>query len=63
MPSRISYRSCLPALLVLLTLGPVSLGCTASQLTTNGTNIVMLYDEPAGCENLGGVLGRGGGMS
>jgi hypothetical protein len=23
----------------------------------------MLYDEPAGCENLGVVLGRGGGMS
>lgn len=63
MPSRISYCSCLPALLVLLTLGPVSLGCTASQLTANGTNIAMLYDEPAGCENLGVVLGRGGGMS
>ena len=63
MQSTISYRLGLPALLVSLALGPVWLGCTASQLTTNGTNIVMLYDEPAGCENLGVVLGRGGGMS
>jgi hypothetical protein len=38
-------------------------GCKAGQLTTNGTNIVFLYDEPAGCENLGVVIGRGGGMT
>jgi hypothetical protein len=38
-------------------------GCKAAQLTANGTTIVMLYDEPAGCQNLGVVIGRGGGMS
>ena len=63
MEPRISYRFFLAALLVSLALGPSSLGCTASQLTPNASNLVMLYDEPAGCENLGVVLGRGGGMS
>lgn len=58
-----SYRICLPALLVLLVLEQASLGCTASQLTTHAANIVMLHDVPVGCENLGVVIGRGGGMS
>jgi hypothetical protein len=57
------YRASLPAPLVILVFGLASFGCKASQLTTNGTNIIMLYDQPAGCENLGVVLGRGGGMS
>ena len=38
-------------------------GCKASQLTADGTRVVLLYDEPAGCENLGVVIGRGGGMA
>ena len=53
-----------PVVLVLVSgLGQAPLGCTASQLTTNAANIVMLYDVPVGCENLGVVIGRGGGMS
>jgi hypothetical protein len=48
---------------VLFGLGQASLGCTASQLTTNAANIVMLYDVPVGCENLGVVIGVGGGMT
>jgi hypothetical protein len=39
------------------------IGCKASQLTASATNVVLLYDEPAGCENLGVVIGRGGGMT
>jgi hypothetical protein len=38
-------------------------GCKADQLNANAAHIVMLYDEPAGCENLGVVIGRGGGMT
>jgi hypothetical protein len=38
-------------------------GCKAAPLTANATSIVLLYDEPAGCENLGVVIGRGGGMT
>jgi hypothetical protein len=63
MRPRNAYRTCLPALLAILVLGHASLGCKASPLTTNASSIVMLHDEPAGCENLGVVLGRGGGMS
>lgn len=37
--------------------------CKADQLTSHGTEIVLLYDEPAGCENLGVVIGRGGGLT
>ncbi len=40
-----------------------TLGCKADQLTDRGTEIVLLYDEPPGCENLGVVIGRGGGLS
>lgn len=46
-----------------LLLGLGSLGCKADQLTTTGADVVLLYDEPAGCENLGVVIGRGGGMT
>ena len=40
-----------------------SLGCKASQLSSGGTTVALLYDEPVGCENLGVVVGRGGGIS
>ncbi|MGD8317917.1 MAG: DUF4156 domain-containing protein [Myxococcales bacterium] len=40
-----------------------ALGCKADQLTSHGTDIVLLYDEPQGCENLGVVIGHGGGLS
>ena len=39
------------------------LGCKADQLTGHGTEVILLYDEPAGCENLGVVIGRGGGLA
>lgn len=39
------------------------LGCKADQLTAAGTEIILLSDEPAGCENLGVVIGRGGGLA
>ena len=35
-----------------------SLGCKASQLSSGGTSVAILYDEPVGCENLGVVVGR-----
>jgi hypothetical protein len=38
-------------------------GCKADQLTGHGTEVVLLYDEPEGCENLGVVIGRGGGVA
>lgn len=39
------------------------LSCKADQLTSHGSDIVLLYDEPEGCENLGVVVGHGGGLS
>ena len=39
------------------------MSCKASQLTADGTKIAVLYDEPVGCENLGVVIGQGGGIS
>ncbi|KPK66878.1 MAG: hypothetical protein AMS21_00300 [Gemmatimonas sp. SG8_38_2] len=53
----------LTTFLCLALLAFVSLGCKADQLTSRGTDIVLLYDEPEGCENLGVVIGRGGGLS
>ena len=63
MKPEIPYRASVTLLLVGLVLGPSLVACKASQLTTNAGNIVMLYDEPAGCENLGVVIGRGGGLT
>ena len=51
------------ALVALVAFGPTCFGCKADQLTSHGTEIVLLYDEPMGCENLGVVIGRGGGLS
>jgi hypothetical protein len=59
----ISYGPSLMVPLLWLAFALPMVGCKAGQLTTKGTNIVLLYDEPAGCENLGVVIGRGGGMS
>ena len=63
MKPRIPYRRSVSILLVCLLFGLSAVGCKASQLTSNGTEIVLLYDEPAGCENLGVVIGRGGGLT
>lgn len=46
-----------------LALGLSLIGCKADQLSAQGTKIVVLYAEPAGCENLGVVIGRGGGLT
>ena len=63
MLSRVSHRSSLRVLLVPLAFGFASLGCKADQLTSHGADIALLYDEPVGCENLGVVIGRGGGLT
>ena len=38
-------------------------GCKAQQVTARGSEIVMLYAQPSGCENLGVVIGEAGGMA
>jgi len=63
MKSGISHRSSVVAPLAWLAFGLSLFGCKADQLTSHGTDIVMLYDEPSGCENLGVVIGRGGGLA
>lgn len=50
-------------LLTVLVLASSVVGCKSTQLQSSANNIIMLYDEPAGCENLGVVIGRGGGMT
>jgi hypothetical protein len=59
----IPYRSTRVASLVVLCVGVAPLGCKAGQLSTDGTKVAVLYDEPVGCENLGVVVGVGGGLS
>ena len=63
MKPRISHCPSLMVPLVWLAFASPLAGCKAAPLTTNATSIVLLYDEPAGCENLGVVIGRGGGMT
>jgi hypothetical protein len=63
MKPRIPYRSSLAALVVSLPFGLCLIGCKADQLTSHGTDIMLLDDEPAGCENLGVVIGHGGGLT
>ena len=50
-------------LVLTLAAGAVLTGCKAGQLSADGTRIAILYDEPVGCENLGVVVGQGGGLS
>ncbi|MFW2389965.1 MAG: hypothetical protein ACN4G0_16620 [Polyangiales bacterium] len=52
-----------PVPAILLVLGVSILGCKADQLNTQGANVVLLYSEPVGCENLGVVVGHGGGLT
>lgn len=59
----IPYRSTNLAAALLLAFGVVSVGCTAGHLTSGATNVAILYDEPIDCENLGVVVGIGGGLS
>lgn len=51
------------AFAALFALGFSLIGCKADQLSGRGAEIVLLYDEPLGCENLGEVVGRGGGLT
>ncbi|MGB3052611.1 MAG: hypothetical protein WBB42_16535 [Polyangiales bacterium] len=48
---------------VVFALGLSLIGCKADQLTGHGAEVVLLYDEPLGCENLGEVIGHGGGLT
>jgi hypothetical protein len=63
MKSRIPYCAPRFVFLVVFALGSPLIGCKADQLSTRGSQIVLLYDEPLGCENLGVVTGRGGGLA
>lgn len=56
-------RSGLTTLLCCTCFVPAFTGCKADQLTSHGTDVALLYDEPEGCENLGVVIGHGGGLS
>ena len=58
----IPYRSGALITAVLLTCGVASLGCKADQLSAHATNVAVLYDEPVDCEDLGVVIGVGGGL-
>jgi hypothetical protein len=51
------------ALPVVLAIGLSLIGCKADQLSNRGAEIVLLYDEPLECENLGKVIGHGGGLT
>ena len=59
----ISRRSNVVTAAAWLVFGVSLVGCKPDQLSGSGTSVVLLYDEPAGCENLGVVIGRGGGLT
>jgi hypothetical protein len=61
MMPRIACRIGPIALLLTVAAVPAT-GCKTSQLSADGTKVAILYDEPVGCENLGVVVGRGGGL-
>ena len=58
-----SYASGPAVLLLGIALAVSMLGCKADQLSTRGSDVTLLYSEPVGCENLGVVIGRGGGLT
>lgn len=43
--------------------GVAGAGCKASELTSSAANVALLYDEPVGCEEVGEVVGIGGGLT
>lgn len=63
MKSRIAYCARVLAFPVVLAGGLGLIGCKADQLSNRGAEIVLLYDEPLECRNLGVVVGRGGGLT
>ncbi|MGB8223524.1 MAG: DUF4156 domain-containing protein [Polyangiales bacterium] len=62
MKARILRRLGPMGLLVFLVGGLASLGCKADQITDHGMDVMLLDDVPKGCENLGVVIGHGGGL-
>jgi hypothetical protein len=38
------------------------LGCRTAQLTAGGSNVKTILSDPSDCQNLGPVVGRGGGQ-
>jgi hypothetical protein len=63
MKCRIPHCPSLANSLVWVAFGLALTSCKADQLTSHGTEIVMLVDQPEGCENLGVVIGHGGGLT
>jgi hypothetical protein len=63
MKSRFSSSFSKTFLVLGLMICSYSLGCKAGALSEGGTTVVMLYSEPVGCEDLGVVIGRGGGLT
>jgi len=62
MKTGISLRLGPVGLLVFLVGGLASLGCKADQVTGHGMDVMLLDDVPQGCEDLGVVVGHGGGL-
>jgi hypothetical protein len=63
MKSRFSYFFHRAFLVLGLVFSSYLLGCKAGALSEGGTTVVMLYAEPVGCDELGVVIGRGGGLT
>jgi hypothetical protein len=63
MKSIISYCAWTFALPTVFVLGFSLMACKADQLSGRGAQVVLLYDEPLDCENLGEVIGHGGGLT
>lgn len=59
----IPYCSTTLCTVAVLACGAMSLGCKVGELTADATKVAVLYDEPVGCENLGVVIGVGGGLT
>ncbi|MEM9730276.1 MAG: DUF4156 domain-containing protein [Myxococcota bacterium] len=61
--TRLTALRTAPSWTVLLALNLlVPLGCKSSPLTSHGTEVAVLAAKPIGCEELGKVVGHGGGV-
>lgn len=63
MHHRIAYRSTVVLSLAWCLVAAAGAGCKASELHPGAANVALLYDEPVGCEELGEVVGIGGGLT
>lgn len=59
----IVHPSGIATIALTVALGASAVGCKASQLTADAAKITVVYDAPDGCENLGVVVGYGGGLT